>query len=96
MTRYGLLLVMLGPVLQANAATGGGFWWNCPGPACPAANPPRADEQAESGKSKTFEQREAPKADEKAYENMDLKTLRKERSRHEVEIQRLMKEERKR
>ncbi|MDZ4251610.1 MAG: hypothetical protein U1A72_03450 [Sulfuritalea sp.] len=92
MTRYGLLLVLLGPVLQANAATGGGFWWNCPGPACPAANPPRTDGQAASENARMFERRE----EWKAYENMDLKTLRKERGRHELEIKRLKEEERKR
>jgi hypothetical protein len=71
------------PISCANAATtGGDFWKNCPGAACPANAPD--EKYGATGQA------------HREYEQMDSKRLRKERERHEDSLKKIQREEKKR
>ena len=82
MIRYLLLIAALLPIAPANAATGGDWWKNCPGPGCPAKEPEPAYEKSERAR--------------KDYEEMDRERLRREREAHERALEKIEKEERNR
>ena len=97
MTVRTLLTLLLFQIAPANADTGKDFWKNCPGPACPAHEdaPPKSAPAHEHARPAPAPS-ERPSGAPDDLERMDTEELHKQRERHELEINKIEKEERKR
>lgn len=93
-----LLTLLLFQIAPAHAETGKDFWKNCPGPACPAHEdpPPKSAPAHEYSRPAPAPSEGAGSSAPADLEKMDTEELHKQRERHEREINKIEKEERKR